>query len=171
MNALEKLSPKSVGSNLAGEEIAREVMKTQVQQKITVVQEAMLKLPQVNCPLVHRFTPGLYTREIFMPKGTLIISKIHKTEHPFIITRGKVSVWIEGVGVKVFNAPYVGITKPGTRRILYIHEDCSWLTFHATQKTTPEEVEQDVIYNPNEPEALDICQETIKELTQNESQR
>ena len=32
----------------------------------------------VECPLVHRFTNKMYIREIFMPKGTLVTSKIHK---------------------------------------------------------------------------------------------
>lgn len=83
----------------------------------------------VDCPLVHRFTPGLYVREIFMPAGTFLTSKIHKTEHPFIVSKGKVSVWIDGE-VQIINAPYCGVTEPGTRRVLFIHEDCVWTTIH-----------------------------------------
>ena len=97
-----------------------------------------------------------------MPAGTLIVSKIHKTEHPYFITKGRASVWIEGVGVKVIKAPHHGVTKPGTRRLLYIHEDCEWSTFHPTSKTTPEEVEADIIYNPEK--ELDIPAEVIQEL-------
>jgi hypothetical protein len=46
----------------------------------------------IECPLVHRFTPGMYIREIFMPAGSLITSKIHKTEHPYTISKGKFAV-------------------------------------------------------------------------------
>lgn len=84
----------------------------------------------INCPLVHRFTPGMYIREIFMPAGSLITSKIHKTEHPFTISKGRVAVSIDGKDWEEFEAPYTGITKPGTRRILYIIEDCVWSTYH-----------------------------------------
>lgn len=91
--------------------------------------EKLAQQSPVECPLVHRFTPGLYVREIFMPKGALIVSKIHRTEHPYVISKGKVSVWTEG-GVLHLSAPHCGITKPGTRRVLYIHEDCVWTTFH-----------------------------------------
>lgn len=84
----------------------------------------------IDCPLVHRFTPGMYIREIFMPAGSLITSKIHKTEHPFTISKGKVAVSIDGKDWEEFEAPYTGITKPGTRRILYILEDCIWTTYH-----------------------------------------
>lgn len=87
-------------------------------------------LPLVDLPVVHRFTTGLYTREIFMPAGTLLTSRVHKTEHPYVITKGRVSVFIPGEGVQHLAAGHVGITRPGTRRVLYIHEDCTWLTFH-----------------------------------------
>lgn len=83
----------------------------------------------IEFPIIHRFADGLYIREIFMPAGSLLTSKIHKTEHPFIISKGKVNVWIDGV-VHTYEAPYCGITKPGTRRVLYILEDCVWTTIH-----------------------------------------
>lgn len=84
----------------------------------------------VELPVVHRFTPGLYVREIFMPAGTLLTSRIHNTEHPYVVTKGRVSVFIPDVGIQHIEAPYIGVTKPGTRRVLYIHEDTTWLTFH-----------------------------------------
>lgn len=80
-----------------------------------------------------------------MPKGTLLTSKIHKTEHPFIVSKGKVSVWLDEGEEVLIEAPYCGITLPNTRRVLYIHEDCIWTTIHATDKTTPEEVEEEII--------------------------
>lgn len=102
------------------------------------LEEAMLQgAPLVDLPLVHRFTYGLYIREIFMPAKTLLTSKIHKTEHPFVILKGKVSVLIPGEEVAHLEAPHFGITQPGTRRLLYIHEDTTWLTFHPN----PEDVE------------------------------
>jgi hypothetical protein len=72
----------------------------------------------------------MYIREIFMPAGSLITSKIHKTEHPYIISYGKTAVSIDGNEWNEITAPYTGITVPGTRRVLYIIEDCIWTTFH-----------------------------------------
>src|SRR5687767_12638530 len=92
---------------------------------------ALAHLPAIDLPLIHRFTPGLYAREIFMPKGALVTSKIHKTEHPYVILEGAVSVYNTETGeVQNLEAPHVGITKPGTRRVLYMHEDTRWITFH-----------------------------------------
>ena len=84
----------------------------------------------VHCLTTHKFTDGMYIREIFMPAGSLITSKIHKTEHPYIVSYGKVAVSIDSEDWDEITAPYTGITKPGTRRVLYILEDCIWTTFH-----------------------------------------
>lgn len=108
--------------------------------------EAELKgLPPCDMPLVHRFTKGMYIREIFMPQGALVISKIHTTEHPFTILKGSVKVWMDGEGVQHLKAPHIGITRPGTRRVLFITEDCVWVTFHATNLTDPQAVEDEII--------------------------
>ena len=102
-------------------------------QRRDMIQHALGKLPAVECPLVHRFTPGLYTREIFMPAGTAIVSRIHKTEHPYV----------------VLTAGAVGITKPGTRRVLYVTEDCRWLTFHPTTETDMDKLQAELTDTPD----------------------
>ena len=123
------------------------VQEEQPLQKVTkldVLEEEIFKHPQVHCPLVHRFTPGLYIREIFMPAGSLITSARHLTCHPFVVSKGDVSVYVEGVEVDRYKAPYTGITHPGTRRLLYIHEDTVWTTFHVTDKTDPDEIVMEI---------------------------
>ena len=108
----------------------------------------------LNCeqfPLVHRFLPGMYIREIHMPAGAVLTSKIHKTEHPFVVTKGVVSVWSVNEGTAVYKAPHFGITKPGTRRVLLVHEDVVWITFHACTEETVEEVEERIIEKRNNP--------------------
>lgn len=84
----------------------------------------------IEGPLIHRFTDGMYIREIYMPAGSLWTSRIHRTEHPFVVSLGKASVSIDAKEWEEIAAPYTGITKRGTRRILYIIEDCIWTTFH-----------------------------------------
>jgi hypothetical protein len=114
----------------------------------------------IECPLVHRFTPGMYIREIFMPAGSLITSKIHKTEHPFTVSKGKVAVSIDGQDWEEFEAPYTGITKPGTRRILYIIEDCIWTTYHLNPSDSQdlEEIEHRLI----EPRENNLLKEVLE---------
>jgi hypothetical protein len=99
--------------------------------RLDELEVAMLEnFEPVHCLTTHKFTDGMYIREIFMPAGSLITSKIHKTEHPYIVSYGKVAVSIDGDDWNEITAPYTGITIPGTRRVLYIIEDCIWTTFH-----------------------------------------
>ena len=38
-------------------------------------------------PLKHTFADGLYIREIFMPKGQIVSTGIHKIEHPYFVQK------------------------------------------------------------------------------------
>lgn len=100
---------------------------------IDQLEAVMVKYPPRDCPLRHRFLPGLYIREVLMPAQTLVTSQIHLTTHPFFVLQGKVSVINEDTGEELYiEAPYSGTTYPNTRRVLYIHENCVWTTVHAT---------------------------------------
>ena len=94
-------------------------------------------------PIKSTFTDGQYVREIFMPADQLITTKIHKKLHPFFVMSGKLAIISED-GIQEIKAPYHGITKPGTKRIIYTHEDTVFITVHATDKTTVDEVIKDV---------------------------
>jgi len=96
---------------------------------------------KVDLPLKHTFTPGLYLRQIFMPAGSIVVSRRHLTEHPFIVLEGVADVFDEKGGyVQRIEAPFVGVTKAGTRRVLNILEDSTWLTAHVTDLTDPDEI-------------------------------
>lgn len=108
------------------------------------------KAPQVDLDLTHRFTPGLYIRRVLIPAGTVCTSKIHKTEHPFVILRGRIHVWNEFEGVKVYVGPHFGITQPGTRRILFAEEDTEWITFHPSKEKDLLKLEEEIIFKHDE---------------------
>lgn len=120
-------------------------------------------LPEANMPLTHIFTPGLYTRQIFMPAGAIVISKIHKFEHPFLVSKGRVSVIDSHGNCVMIQAPYLGVTKPGTQRVLYCHSDTLWATFHVTDLTDPEEIVNQITYPPDN-NSITIADNTMKML-------
>lgn len=115
-------------------------------QEINRLEKVMAEMPQQLCPLSHIFTPGLYTRTIFMPAGTLLTSRIHLFEHPFVISQGVVDVRDDEGEWKTFRAPYIAVTKPGTRRVLRVVEDTVWSTFHVTNETDPAKIVEQVTY-------------------------
>jgi hypothetical protein len=112
---------------------------------ISSIDAELNRLPPVESPVECRFTPGLMSRQVFMPAGSLYRSKIHKTEHQYIVSQGACFVSENGGPQVLLNSPYHGITKPGTWRTLFIITDCVWTTFHPTNKTSVEEVEADII--------------------------
>jgi hypothetical protein len=84
----------------------------------------------IPLPLLHKFTPGLYIRELFMPTGAIVTSRIHNTEHPYAVLSGKAAVYAADDGLVTRSAGDSFITMPGTRRVLHIEEDCRWVTYH-----------------------------------------
>ena len=95
-------------------------------------------------PLKHHIQDGIYTREIFMPKGMLVLSFIHKTNHPSFFMSGDMSVITDTGEVNRIKAPMVIQTKIGTQRIAYMHEDCVWVCTYRTDATTVEDAEKEV---------------------------
>lgn len=88
-------------------------------------------LPLVDQPLEHLFLPGLYVRKVTNPAGSRVTTKIHKTRHPFFVLRGRARVWTaHGEPVVVIEAPYMGVTEPGTRRVIYAETEVVWITVH-----------------------------------------
>jgi hypothetical protein len=138
--------------------------------KIDEFEGALIQGELIECPLVHRFTKGLYIRELFMPSGLIATTKIHKTQHPFIISKGKVNVMI-GDRIETLEAPYCGITEPGTRRILFVIEDCTWTTIHRNDDDSEDllEIENRLIEAHDNPLLPDEIKQ-LYNLTQNKLQ-
>lgn len=119
------------------------------------------KLPQVECKVVNRFTPGLYSREFHMPAGAAIVSRVHRTEHQFFVSVGSVKVWNKLTGeTEVITAPFHGITKPGAVRILFPLEYTVWTTFHPNpdNDTDPDKLVQKLSDDPRDVFRKELCE-------------
>lgn len=111
----------------------------------------------IQAPVKHEFIDGQYIRTITMPSGSRFTSAIHKFYHPFFVLKGKLTVWSENDGVQFIEAPFRGITTPGTRRILNIIEETSWSTVHRT----------DILPEDGTDEATEIAADlVISEITE-----
>lgn len=118
-------------NHLGVEEIHRRILPAMpTREDFRNAEDRLLQLPQVDCPLQHRFAPGVYVREIEMPADTFIIGGEHKTEHFNIVLTGKALVMMDGV-VHEITAPTTFVSGPGVRKTLYILETMRWQTIHA----------------------------------------
>ena len=110
---------------------------------------ALLQQPQVSIPLTHLFAPGVYWREVLMPKDTFVIGHRHLTEHFNVILTGKARVMMDGV-IHDIVAPCVIKSDPGVRKVLYIVEDMRWATVHPTNETDMERLRGSLAAQPME---------------------
>jgi hypothetical protein len=113
--------------------------------------EALLELP-----VKHYFSKGVYARELFIPKGTVLTGKVHKYENLNIMSQGDLSVLTED-GIKRVKAPFTIVSPPGTKRVAYAHEDTIWTTIHGTDETDVDKIEE-VFIAQDYGQYLEFCQ-------------
>tara|TARA_R110000787_G_scaffold272491_1_gene379951 strand:- start:249 stop:767 length:519 start_codon:yes stop_codon:yes gene_type:complete len=115
---------------------------------------------QKQYPLKQRIEGGLYTRELFMPMGSLVVSMIHKQKHPSFLLKGKVSYLTDKGEVDTISAPHTIFTQEGAQRVLYVHEDTEWACIFKTDAKTFEDAELDVYAD----DYRDLPIETIEKI-------
>lgn len=109
-------------------------------EKVELLEAEMLKQEQIEIPLKHYFSPGVYAREITIPAGTLLTGKIHKYEQLNILSGGEISV-LTHEGMKRVCAPFTVVSPPGTKRIAFAHTECTWTTILHTEEKDPDVIE------------------------------
>lgn len=96
-------------------------------------------------PLEHFICNNTYTRQITLPKDTLVTGKVHNFDHTSILSKGEVSV-LTPDGFTRVKAPATWISKAGTKRLIYVHEEAIWSTIHQSENTTVEELEKELVH-------------------------
>lgn len=150
-----------------------EILDVQAQMQGMIV-DGVAESVADQCTLTHYFTPKdeeygccTYAREIKLPKGSLVIGKIHRHQHLNFITQGKVIVYTE-FGLKHLEAPCTFVSEVGLKRAVYAVEDTLWTTVHLTKFNSEEElskIEDEVIAPSYEDLGLTISVEEILQMT------
>ena len=142
-------------------------------RKILDFQDAMVQakahgtLAECAFPLEHTFTEGAYARQMTIPKGSVIVGKIHRHAHLNFVMRGKCSVFTEQ-GVKAIVAPAMFVSTPGTKRVVFAQEETVWVTVHVTEETDLEKIEDQIIAKDFSDLALPVAQSAAQQLLEGE---
>lgn len=114
------------------------IMREQrLRDRIDELQHRMLQEPQAETPVRNLFAGGVYAREVFIPKGTLVVGKVHVTDHINIALQGDLT-FLTVDGPKRFKAPGMFAAPAGTKKLAYANEDSIWVNVHPALHEDPE---------------------------------
>lgn len=115
-----------------------------LRQKVENLQREISKLPQYEPKTTHTFHAGMYCREVWRPAGVLVVGKVHKKEHFYLIVSGTVAITTDD-GVQLVTGPQLLCSTPGTKRAVYAETDALCMTFHVVDAKTIEDAEAELV--------------------------
>lgn len=115
-----------------------------MRERITKLQNELGQLPQYQPETKHRFHGGMYCREVWRAAGVLVVGKVHKKEHFYLIVSGTVCITTDS-GVQRITGPAMLESMPGTKRAVYAETDALCMTFHRTNATDIETAETELV--------------------------
>jgi hypothetical protein len=112
-------------------------------EKVERLEQHLLQYPQVDLKTQHCLSGGVYARSITLPADTIITGAVHKHDHIVIVT-GDITVTTED-GPRRFTGQHVFPVAAGSKRAGFAHAETVWTTVHSTNKTSPEDIEDDLV--------------------------
>ncbi len=109
------------------------------------LQTELAKLPQYEPITKHYFHGGMYCREVWRAAGVLVVGKVHRKEHFYLIASGTVLITGGGEAAKRVTGPTILLSMPGTKRAVYAETDVLCMTFHRTDATNVEAAEIELV--------------------------
>lgn len=127
--------------------------ESEVHQRVEKLQESMLSDPNFMegiPPHLNHHAQDIYLRELFAPKGYVIIGAKHSTEHFNICLSGSAIVLMGGKPVTVV-APCIIKTLANVKKCAYVLENMRWLNVHYNPTQETNEFKLQELFMPDEP--------------------
>lgn len=119
-------------------------LQVDMRAKVEALQAELCKMPQYEPITRHTFHGGMYCREVFREAGVLVVGKVHKKEHFYLIVGGTVAITTDE-GVQFVTGPHLLCSKPGTKRAVYAETDALCMTFHRVESDNVEDAEAELV--------------------------
>jgi len=97
----------------------------------------------------HYFGDKIYARGLWIPAGTVVVSKLHSQARVCIIAAGKCT-FVDEWQKETVKAPYVGEFKRGSKTAVYAHTDTYWIACLGTELTDPSEIIEELVFPDHE---------------------
>jgi len=132
-----------------------------MRSKVEALQAEVSKFEQYQPETEHIFHGGMYCRKVFRKATALIVGKVHKKEHFYMVVSGTVAVTTDD-GVRLITGPELLCSKPGTKRAVYAETDAMCMTFHRVDAETVEDAEAELV--EDDPKSMFTIGNQVKDL-------
>lgn len=113
--------------------------------KVSALQSALSELPQYEPKTKHYFHAGMYCREVYRDAGVLVVGKVHRKEHFYVIASGIVQITDGDSEPVTVIGPAVLQSMPGTKRAVLSLAPTTCMTFHICDARTVEDAERELV--------------------------
>jgi hypothetical protein len=98
---------------------------------------------QTEFEVDHIVGGGMYMRVLRIPKGQVLVGKIHRKSCMNIVTKGDITLMTE-LGKKRVQAGFRALSKPGTMKVGFAHEDTEFINVFRTDETDIAKIEAEI---------------------------
>lgn len=130
-----------------------------VRAKILKLASDLIAMPgeKLEFKVEHVFAKGMYLRKLFIPKGSILVGKIHRKECLNIVSKGDITVLTESGCARV-TAGFTVVSPAGIQKVGYAHEDTEFINVFLTDEVDIEKLENEIACESFE--ALNIMNNT-----------
>lgn len=116
-----------------------------VRARIAKLAKDMHALPgeKMDLQVEHEFVDGMYVRRLFIPKGTLLVGKVHRQPCVNVCEKGDISILTE-TGSRRVTAGFTGISQIGIQKVGYANEDTVFTNIFRTDEQDIEKLESEI---------------------------
>lgn len=120
------------------DDVCGDINKRLTRESMESMESVMRKFPQIDIPVIHRYSGRIYAREIIIPKETLLTGRIYADDHFDVMVYGDVEVSGDD-GRKRLQGFNIFPGKRGKKRAGWAYEETRWITFHSCKEMGDEE--------------------------------
>lgn len=125
-------------------------MGSVTREKMAEVEQLMkgVNEPPPQTATQHHFADcGIYARETFLPRDSVVMGKIHRYSTINFITMGVVKAVNpeQPEQSQIMKAPYTFVSPAGSKRCVAALTDCIWITVHQAETQDLGELEEQLI--------------------------
>lgn len=143
MNAVTRTDLDDLRDIVHGAVLAAELP---TRQDIDTIEAYMRRMPQINnLDTRHVLAGGIYGRMLTSPAGSIIVGKVHRHDHVYIVASGTIIVLGEG-SRETITGPAMLAGRPGTKRVVLMLTDATRIAVnHVGELMDLDEIERHVV--------------------------